>query len=292
MTGSLSSRRRGTSIRIFLADGVAEGLWVVEKSNWTGVALMWPRSEHGQARHRPELDRPGVYTLVGPAEEALDRPRIYVGEADILRKRLDQHQAGKDFWTRAIVFASKDGSLNKAHVKYLEGRLLSLAQEARRAEIDNGNVPQLPTLSEAETADVEAFLDEMLLIYPVLDLRVFEPAQAVPTTTERLHLEGPEAKAEGTESAEGFLVFEGALARPSTTPSLHGFMAQLRERLLAEGVLVAAPDGLRFTRDYLFSSPSTAAAVVLGRNANGRTEWKDATGRTLKEIQTSAVSSA
>ncbi|TXI89048.1 MAG: DUF4357 domain-containing protein, partial [Burkholderiaceae bacterium] len=34
-----------------------------------------------------------------------------------------------------------------------------------------------------------------------------------------------------------------------------------------------------------FSSPSTAAAIVLGRSANGRVEWKESSGRTLKEIQ-------
>lgn len=41
----------------------------------------------------------------------------------------------------------------------------------------------------------------------------------------------------------------------------------------------------QFTQDYSFSSPSTAAAVVLGRSANGRIEWKAADGRTLKELQ-------
>lgn len=40
---------------------------------------------------------------------------------------------------------------------------------------------------------------------------------------------------------------------------------------------------------YVFSSPSTAAAVVLGRSANGRTQWKDEKGRTLKELQALAL---
>jgi hypothetical protein len=285
----MAESRRGTSIRIFLADGVAEGLWLVEKSNWTGVGLMWPRAIHPRARSRTELDLPGVYVLVGPAEQALDKPRIYVGEADVLRKRLDQHQAGKDFWTRVLVFTSKDGSLNKAHVKYLESRLLSLAQVAQRAEIDNGTVPQLPALSEPETADIEAFLDEMLLIYPVLDMRAFERVEAGGSTSERLGLRGPEADAEGQETPEGFLVFAGSRGRPSSTGSFHTSLAQLRSKLVEEGVLAKTPQGLVFTRDYQFNSPSTAAAVILGRNANGRTEWKDSAGRTLKELQTTAI---
>ena len=43
--------------------------------------------------------------------------------------------------------------------------------------------------------------------------------------------------------------------------------------------------------DYTFNSPSTAAGVMLGRSANGRVEWKDATGRTLKDLQTAASAS-
>jgi Domain of unknown function (DUF4357) len=291
MSQSAVQTRRGASIRIFLADGVAEGLWVVEKSNWSGVGLMWARPGHARVRPREELSRPGVYVLVGPSEQAVDKGRIYVGEADVLRKRLDQHHASKDFWTRAVAFTSKDGSLNKAPVRYLEGRLLSLAQRAGRAEIDNGNAPQLPVLSEAETADVEAFLDEMLLIYPVLDVRAFEPLEPADSVGDRLHLEGPEARAEGKETADGLLVYAGAVARSSATPATHRYVRKLREQLLEEGELEATPTGLRLTRDHLFNSPSTAAAVILGRNANGRTEWKDSAGRTLKEIQVSATAS-
>ncbi len=39
-----------------------------------------------------------------------------------------------------------------------------------------------------------------------------------------------------------------------------------------------------FTQDFLFSSPSTAAAVVLGRSANGWIEWKDDHGQTLSNV--------
>lgn len=283
------SPRRGTSIRIFLADGTPEGLWVVEKSGWSGVALMWPRAIHAQARVRSELERPGLYLLVGPSEATVGKARIYVGEADVLRKRLDQHHSTKDFWTRGIVFTSKDGSLNKAHVKYLEGRLLALARQTQRAELDNGNAPQLPALSEAEVADTEAFLDEMLLIYPVLDVRAFEPIEMVAAPAERLHLTGPGAQAEGHETAEGFVVLAGAIVRPTVVPSIHEHLAQLRSKLVEEGVLQETSDGPRFVRDYQFNSPSTAAGVVLGRSANGRTEWKDTAGRTLKEIQTLSV---
>ena len=281
------ARRRGVSIRLFLADGTPTGLWVVEKSNWTGIALMWPRTAHVEARQRPELQRPGVYVLVGASDETA-KQRVYVGEADVLRSRLDQHQANKDFWTRAVAFTTKDASMNKAHAKYLESRLVELAKQAGRDEVENGNVPQRPALAEAEVADIEAFLDEMLVIYPVLDVRTFERVEAR-TESRRLYLAGPEAKGIGSETAEGFLVHAGSTARTKTVKSTNPVVIKLRAQLLEDAVLVEEGASLRFTTDHLFTSPSLAAAVLLGRNANGRTEWKDAHRKTLKALQSESV---
>ena len=39
-----------------------------------------------------------------------------------------------------------------------------------------------------------------------------------------------------------------------------------------------------FTKDYPFSSPSAAAAIILARSANGKTEWKDEDGITLQKF--------
>lgn len=75
-----------TSIRIFLADGEPEGIRVVDKSNWTGRAVVASRAQLGEALQRDEMARPGVYTLIGPGEGS--ESRIYVGEADELRDRL------------------------------------------------------------------------------------------------------------------------------------------------------------------------------------------------------------
>lgn len=59
-----------------------------------------------------------------------------------------------------------------------------------------------------------------------------------------------------------------------------------RKSLVSQGVLVEIPGGfLQFTQDYVFTSPSRAAEVILGRSANGRTEWKNSAGKTLKELQ-------
>ena len=232
---------RATSIRLFLAEGTPDGLWVVEKSNWTGIGLVASRAGYSSLRARSELDGPGIYVLVGPAERGALANRVYVGETDVLRSRLDQHVKSKDFWTRVIVLTSKDSNLNKAHVRYLESRLLSLAASAKRSELENSSVSAVPSLSEADRADMEAFLDDMLLLYPVVGLTAFESTSARDDaggseSDVELQLSGKGTMATGREAGDGFIVDGGSLARGDTVPSMHQYAIDLREGLLAEGV--------------------------------------------------------
>jgi len=278
------------SIKIFLPGGDPDGLRTIEKSNWSGSGLVVPRSLFGEAKQRKELARTGVYVLVGPPEES-GLPHIYVGEGDPIRPRLEQHVAKKDFWTSCIAFTSKDENLNKAHVQYLEARLIALATRAKRCVLDNGNAPQLPSLSEADAADAGGFLAEMMLCFPVLGVGVFSAATAEQKVGEELSLKAKGIEARGMETPQGFVIRSGSRAVKAEVLSCHVYLKELRAALVANGVLKTSGDGYAFTQDYLFSSPSTAAGVVLGRSANGRTEWKAKNGKTLNAIQNAEASS-
>jgi hypothetical protein len=251
--------------------------------------LVVPRSLLGEGKKRKEFSRTGVYVLVGPPEES-GLPRIYVGEGDPIRPRLEQHAAKKDFWTICIAFTSKDEILNKAHVQYLEARLIGLATQAKRCVLDNGNEPQLPSLSEADAADAEGFLAEMMLCFPVLGVAVFSTASAEEKKGPELSLKAKGVEARGLEAPQGFMVRSGSRAVKDEVPSCHAYLKELRAALVENGVLKASGDGYVFAQDYVFSSPSTAAGVVLGRSANGRIEWTAKDGRTLKLIQQAEAS--
>ena len=251
-----------TSIRLFLAEGTPDGLWVVEKSNWTGVALLAPRTGYKTLRARHELDGPGVYVLIGPPEGGAKPGRVYIGETDVLRPRLDSHQANKDFWTRVIVFTAKDANLNKAHVRYLESRLIGLAVEANRYKTDNGTRSATPGLSEADRADMEAFLADMLLIYPVLGLHAFEKAESATPPAGRLRLLGRGTKAEGVERPDGFLVYAGALARKDAVPSIDAYGREMRDQLQPAGILV---------NESLPLDGGSPVRLVKGRGGDGAT---------------------
>jgi hypothetical protein len=218
---------RGFSVRIFIPSGEPEGLRIVEKSNWTGQGLVFPRSLWTEARQRPEFKRTGVYVLWGPGEGG-QLPRVYVGEGDSVQVRLDQHAKGKDYWTHAVVFTSKDQYLNKAHVKYLESRLVGLAITAKRCVLDNGNMPPQPALSEADTADAEGFLDDLALCLPLVGVGFFEKAKASSRQERMLYLRAKGIEAKGFDGSEGFVVLAGSQAVREEVPSVQPYTTESR----------------------------------------------------------------
>jgi len=277
------------TLHIHVVDGNPDGLRTVERSNWNGKVLIFPRALYPQVRTRKEFQQTGVYLLLGPHENG-DGETIYIGEGDPVRPRLEDHYSKKDFWTRAVFFVAGASHLNKAHVQYLEAQLVRLAGEAKRMTLENGNKPAEPTLSEADRADMDVFLHNILEILPVLGIQAFEHSQMIKGNhkTTLLTCQGKGVKATGHDTPQGFIIREGSFAVVDEAPSLRNSfpnVSRLREELLKNGVLTKDTNKYMFTQDFTFNSPSLASAIVLGRASNGRVDWKDATGRTLKEIQ-------
>lgn len=283
---------RPFTIRIFVADGRPDGLRLIEKSNWIGVGAVCARLDWLKSRERAEYDRSGIYLLTGRGDG--DLPTIYVGEAEHLRKRINTHHAKKDFWQQVITFSSRGAALNKAEVRYLECRLIELARDFGRCDLDNETSPQRPNLSEADQAEMEGFLDELRSLLPVLGVVAFQPrfsdrdSQASALDRVEFRCLGPGCDARGRLTTDGFVVLAGSRARGTTVDSMSRHARNYFDRraaLLDSGCFEPDGDQLVLTRDYEFSSPSFAAAVFLGRNANGWKDWKDPQGRDLHELR-------
>jgi len=168
------------TIRIFVPDGDPDGVKIVDRLNWTGVGIAFPRSAWPRVRARGEFRRTGIYILSGPTENAADDlPTIYVGQGDEIGSRLDSHYNAKDFWDWGYAFVSAGTALNRAHATWLEHGLIRLARQAERCHLENGNTPSEPNLSESDRADSNGFLREILRILPLLGVRVFERPEAV-----------------------------------------------------------------------------------------------------------------
>ena len=265
----------GKTIKIFLLDGDPNGRLTCELSNWTGKAYKIPRNRVKDSTDRDDLSSTGVYLLFGKDEEANDL--VYIGEGEEILKRIMQHLPQKDFWHETIVFVSKDENLNKAHIKYLENRLYDLAKAANRYKILNTVTPTRSAISESDEAEMEEYLQNIKLLVNTLGHKVLEekreaqPKQAVPSNNFFIKA-ARGADAQGRPTSDGFVVFKGSKASLDTVPSITPSFLVLRQKLIDQGVMKDAGDVLEFTDDYVFSSPSTAAVMVTGRNANGLIE--------------------
>jgi hypothetical protein len=298
----------GKSVRLFLADGTPGGLITAEIMNWTGHVIVAPRSDLAVLLKRSEVGRTGIYLLLGDDPDSPGSTLAYIGEGDDVSRRLTAHArsedaGGRDFWNRAVVLTSKDMNLTKAHARYLESRFMTLAAEARRARLVNGTAPPPVQLPESDRSDMEYFIDQAKIVLPVLGINVLRSTTSVTyqqggnaTATETspvLRMVSTKAAVDATaQEVDGeFTVRSGSRARRVWVGGDHNYR-KLRLQLEQDNTLVLLADGsaMEFTRDQVFASPSAAAACVLGRNSNGRLEWKVADTRmTFGEWQESLL---
>lgn len=284
----------GKTISLFLIEGDPNKRWVCELSNWNGKAYKIPRMDVKLCSDRPDLCGCGVYFLFGKSDD-MQKDIIYIGEAENVYDRLKQHvqPSGKDFWNECVAFISKDNRLNKAHIKYLEHRCYELAKETGRYLIDNSSVPASASLTEAEQAEMEEYLYNVRLITNALGHKVFEPLVLSEPTSQTQNVQpilsisaARGAQASGQRTNDGFVVLKGSRVANPATALCPPWVCTLRERLVESGVIDRY---WIFTENWLFSSPSTAASVVMGRKANGLLEWRTDDHITLGSIEESIV---
>jgi uncharacterized protein DUF4357 len=278
------------TIKLFLPRGDAKSLRTAEISNWTGKAIAAPRTELEELLQREELDKAGVYILSG-ADPVSGSPRAYIGEAEVIRDRLKQHKT-KEFWVSAIVFVSKDENLTKAHVRYLESRLLYEAAQVGRFTLEQ-NQSGGSKLPESDREDMEVFLAHTRHLLPVFGSDLLIPV-AQPSAKQQsggvlfCRMKGAEAR--GHRTPDGFVVLQGSTAvlQERQSAKKWPYVLALRDKLIADGTLVEKGGFYLFTRDVEFSSPSAAASVIEGGSANGLIEWRTKDERVLKEIDEQA----
>ena len=275
----------GKTIKIFLIDGDPNGRMSCELSNWTGKAYKIPRIKIKDCADRPDLLNTGIYLLLGKDEEGADQ--VYIGEAESILRRLTQQVTQKDFWNETIVFVSKDENLNKAHIKYLENRLHDIAKATGRYKIENTVIPTQSSISESDKAEMEEIIENVKFLVNTLGHKLFEEKREIKAKQKQQQdifiIVAPRgANAQGEPTSVGFVIFKGSKFATTTAPSFSPYMLKLRQTLIDKGILKSIEDNLTLVDDYIFGSPSTAASIVMGRNANGLIEWKLPNGQTLK----------
>lgn len=276
----------GRSLELFFIDGKPDGmLTAIVPFQWTGHVLMTSRNQIYEALSRREASRTGIYILLG---EDGNGPLAYIGEGEDIGDRVRSHARNKDWWTSAVMISSSDNDLNKAHVKYLESRLVETAKEINKIPLENGNTPPRPSLSESAEANMEGFLENILLVLPALRIDYFlkntrpqskdSSSDATNDTVPIFVLKTPRIKIEATARLENgeFVVQKGSKARTEWVgdTSKNSSYGKLFAELVEQGVLAKNGDFREFSENYAFRSSSAAGAVINGRPTAGPDAWK------------------
>jgi hypothetical protein len=277
----------GRTIKLYLVDGVPSGIMTAEIMNWTGKAIVFPRSQLLDFAKREDAKRTGVYFLIG---EDLNNPLqdlVYVGESENVLERLRNHNtdASKEFWTRTVIFTSKDENLTKGHIRYIESQLIQIISNANRANLENGTNPDYKILPESDIADMAYFIEQMKLVLPVLGFNFAMPLSTLQQSTpsgDEVQIDSPILEmsyagitAIGQEINAEFVVFKDSAIRIDAASSISERTQILRDDLLKSGILSDDGNGnLILNQNLPFKSPSAAAQFVTGYKINGRTAWK------------------
>lgn len=274
----------GKTIQIYCPSGDPRGVRIAEITTRIVQAVVVPRARLDEAVKREELAGVGVYFLFGESESA-GLPVAYIGEAEDCGVRLKDHNKKKDFWNIGVAIVSRTGSFTKAHAKLLEWMAIEKAKLAGRYDLDNGNAGGKPNVPEWMAADVAEIFETLDVLLGTLGHPIFEASSRDAASADQVFMcrrGGSDAR--GVYNEEGFVVLKGSIARQETTSSSHDTVGPKREEMIGSGLLTRTPQGYRFERDVIFSSPSAAASLVTGGSANGWIEWRNARGQTLDDV--------
>lgn len=270
------------TIKLFLQDGDPNERIVCELSNWDGIAYKIPRAMLKNSTDLKYINNTGDYILFWEDDGI---SYAYIGEAENLYNRMIQHLSDdKELWTECILFTRKDNSLNKAHVKYIESKLYSFAKKSARFEIINNSEPTQSSLSEYEEAEMQEIIDNIKMLTNALGYKVFVNEDKNQSKKSDIFVDNIKGlHAEGKIVNEGFMVLKNSQISDKVKTLSNGYK-NLRERLIKENII--DKEKYVFNENYIFDSPSAAAGIVAGHNANGLTSWKNKeNGKTLKEIE-------
>ena len=292
--------KRSKNINMFLMDGEVTGKIKCTLSNWTGVIYKIPRIQLGYLKSRDEMKQSGIYFLFGRDEDK-QKDVTYIGQATTRKNgegvllRIQEHtrDTHADYFNDVIILTTQNNSFGPTEISYLENKFTQLAKEAGRYIVKNGNDPNPGNVTEEKESELDETIENTLMIIGTLGYRVFVPMtkevsqDLTDNHSTYLYLKRKTKKSnkviEATceRTTEGFVVLEGSQVEIMDSPNLPASLKEMRQNLIDSQVI---QDGV-LKEKQLFSSPSYAAAFLLGMQTNGRTDWKNQDGRTLKELE-------
>lgn len=286
------------TFNLFLMDGEVTGRIKCTLPSWSGLAYKVPRTYLDKCKDRVHLKQSGVYFLFG--KNNADEDTVYIGQAGIRKNgegvlfRVAEHLKDKFYFSEAVIFTTSDNSWGPTEISYLENKFTNLAIDTDRYRVRNGNDPNPGNVTEEKEAELEIYVEQFKMMLGVLGYKIFVPLiktqspvveepddnELVLNLSRKIKRSQRTIEANCKRTSEGFVVLAGSQIETTDSTAIPETIKELRQRCRQNGDI---KDDL-LTKNYLFKSPSYAAAFVLGMNTNGKMDWKTEEGKTLKVL--------
>lgn len=296
--------KHSKNFNIFLMDGEVTGRIKCTLSNWTGLAYKVPRPYLEKCKNRQDLKQSGVYFLFGKNDDGEDE--VYIGQAGIRKNgegvlfRVSEHLKDEIYFSDAVMLTTQNNSFGPTEISYLENKFTNMAIDVDRYKVRNGNDPNPGNVTEEKESELEDFIEYSKMVLGVLGYKIFVPIvdkdikekyennndkESILYLSRKSGKSNRQIEAKCKRTDEGFVVLKGSMIEIIDSIAIPKSIKELREQCIDKNEIV---DG-KLNKNYLFNSPSYAAAFVLGTNANGRTSWKNGKGITLKDLEENEI---
>ena len=254
------------------------------------------------------LPQRGVYVLYG-------QQHIYVGKTNQGLDRIKQHDRSKDFWQVAVLFLS--AAFDEEIIAGLEAETIAHMQQHSQFVLENKQIPQHQYAHKQTEINVKEWLLQLQNVLGFLARNPVALAQtqmaAMPADNKQKEgVQGQVAQQQSqvnlsTAEPEQVFTLRSGDARMvqlpdervmllrgakinvnSTHASIIASTKNLYEMLLKHGLI--SKDTGELLCDMTFSCASAAGRFVLGRACSGLEEWRDAQGRSFKEVASISTS--
>ena len=285
---------KAKTINLLLEDGNLEGLLTIEDSSWDGIMFVSPRESVDKLFQQEETSFWGVYLLISENE-------VYIGQASELQRRIKQHDKGKDFWKKAVLITTKDDSLNRSAIDYIEHELIEKSQKAKTLHSENKQAGNKAKVSRFDKVKYDNFIENSLLLLELIGIKVFTKPIKIQKPVISKPVPPPKSLADPTKAKEQIPVF----IKTRTGADARGiFDLESQKITILKGSKIADETKLDFKhhqydkliQDLVFKEelselpPSRAAEIIVRtKTNNGWITWRDEIGNKLdnyrKEIK-------
>jgi len=271
----------GTSKRLDMVfhNGEPDGVRTCRKHMSVITCYVIPRAMVSKAKSLTGINNPGLYFLINEEEGKL--AQVYIGQTRHGINRMGDHQTGKDFWSKAILFLADKDNFTLTVISGLESYAISKANESNRYQVVNKSIPK-HTASEFDLPIIEEIYEEVEFIMATLGYKLYG-TDSVDTSniymTNRRNIIG-----KGIFSGEKFELLPGSQIDMSKKSLFESYNV-MRKTLLDEGSIIETGGKYILQKVLEFNSPSGASNFVLGGSTNGWKEWKNSNDRPLDDLR-------